>query len=434
VIISAVNTRDRKTTHKYGVEIPQNIQHAYAIDKKHGDNVWSCALKKEMSNVGIAFEILDIDQDAPPGWSKTMSGHLIFDVKMSLERKARWVLDGHLTPDAHYSTYAGVVSRESVRIALTYAALNGVDVCAADIRNAYIQAPSSRKDYVTCGPEFGLENVGKKALIHRALYGGKTAGRDFRNHLRECMKHLSFKSCKADPDVWMRPATKPDGHAYWEYVLLYTDDCLAVSHRGEYVLRNEIGKYFELKEESIGPPDIYLGGKLREVELEKGNKAWAFGSSQYITKGGAVENVQSYLKTQNLVLPAKATGPLQPNYRPELDVSPELNPNDASNYQSLIGILRWIVELGRVDICCEMSMLSSHLALPREGHLQQVHHMFAYMKYHHNAEMVFDPTKPEVIMSNFERKDWSTSEVLTEDLTEILPSDMPEPRGFGFLM
>jgi hypothetical protein len=101
VIISSVQTRARKTTNKYDVEIPQNIRHAYAIDKKHGNDVWSCALKKEMSNVGIAFKILDIDRDVPPGWSKT-SGHLIFDVKMSLERKARWVLDGHLTPDAHY--------------------------------------------------------------------------------------------------------------------------------------------------------------------------------------------------------------------------------------------------------------------------------------------------------------------------------------------
>ena len=58
-------------------------------------------------------------------------------------------------------------------------------------------------------------------------------------------------------------------------------------------------------------------------------------------------------------------------YQPKLDVSTELNPRDASQYQSLIGILRWIVELGRVDICCEMSMLSSHLAMPREGHLEQ---------------------------------------------------------------
>jgi hypothetical protein len=55
-----------------------------------------------------------------------------------------------------------------VRIALTYAALNGLEVCAADIRNAYLQAHS---DYIVCGPEFGVENEGNVALIHRALYG-----------------------------------------------------------------------------------------------------------------------------------------------------------------------------------------------------------------------------------------------------------------------
>ena len=71
------------------------------------------------------------------------------------------------------------VSRESVRIALTYNALNGVDVIAVDIRNAYLQDPSSQKDFIICGPEFGLEHVGKRALIRRALYGGKTEGRDF---------------------------------------------------------------------------------------------------------------------------------------------------------------------------------------------------------------------------------------------------------------
>jgi hypothetical protein len=132
VIISAVTSRARKTTHKDGVEIPMNIQHAYDLDKNNGNDVWAKALKKEMLNVGIAFKSLEPEKAVPAGWVKT-SGHIVFNVKMSLERKARWVLDGHLTPDADYSTYAGVVSRESVRIALTYATLNGVGVCAADI-------------------------------------------------------------------------------------------------------------------------------------------------------------------------------------------------------------------------------------------------------------------------------------------------------------
>jgi hypothetical protein len=57
---------------------------------------------------------------------------------MDFTRKARWVLDGHKLPTPEGSAYAGVVSRESVRIALTYAALNGLEVCAADIRNAFL--------------------------------------------------------------------------------------------------------------------------------------------------------------------------------------------------------------------------------------------------------------------------------------------------------
>ena len=119
---------------------------------------------------------------APHGWSK-VTGHLVWDVKMDFTHKVYWVLDGHKTLDPVGSMYAEVVSHESIHITFTYAALNGLNVCAADVRNAYLQALSSQKDYIICGPELGIENAGKIALIDRALYGGKSAGKDFRNHL-----------------------------------------------------------------------------------------------------------------------------------------------------------------------------------------------------------------------------------------------------------
>ena len=436
-IISAVTSRARKTTHKYGVELPRSVAHAKELDARNGNNMWMEALQKEMVQFGVAIEIQGQGIRAPPGWSK-VTGHLVWDVKMDFTRKARWVLDGHKTPDPICSQYAGVVSRESVRIAFTYAALNGLDVCVADIRNAYLQAPSSRKDYFVCGPEFGLENEGKVALIHRAVYGGKSAGRDFRNHLRSCMIHLGFESCPADPDVWMRPAVKADGQEYWEYILLYTDDCLCISEHPERTLRNQVGKYFQLKEESIGPPKIYLGGNVRKVTLENGVSAWAFGSSQYVQQ--AVKNVEKYLADchangdKRFSLPAKANTPMRTIYRPELDTSPELQDSDAVYYMSLIGVLRWIVELGRVDVCLECSVMSSHLALPRIGHLEQVLHMFAYLKKHHNAEMVFDPSYPEIDTAAFQRKDWSTSEFGHVEGKEVLPKKRPRERGSGFIM
>jgi hypothetical protein len=57
---------------------------------------------------------------------------------------------------------------------------------------------------------------------------------------------------------------------------------------------------------------------------------------------------------------------------------------------TLIGILRWACELGRIDIMCKVSMLASFLAQPREGHLAAVMHMFAYLKTHQRSRLVFD--------------------------------------------
>ena len=70
---------------------------------------------------------------------------MIYDIKMDSTRKARLVSEGCRTPNPVTSTYAGVVSRESVRIAFTYAALNGLDVWATDVQNAFLQAPCPKR-------------------------------------------------------------------------------------------------------------------------------------------------------------------------------------------------------------------------------------------------------------------------------------------------
>ena len=130
-------------------------------------------------------------------------------------------------------------------------------VCAADIKSAYLQTPTSEKHYIICGSEFPLEPRGCVAIIKRALYGGKSAGSDYWKYMRTCMEHLNFTPCKADPDVWMRQAIKDtDGTNYYEYVLLYVDDTICISMNSQSVLKKEIGRYWTLKEGSLGPPTI----------------------------------------------------------------------------------------------------------------------------------------------------------------------------------
>jgi hypothetical protein len=113
-------------------------------------------------------------------------------------------------------------------------------------------------------------------------------------------------------------------------------------------------------------------------------------------------------------------------------VSPILEGAEAAYYQSLIGILRWIVELGRVDICLEVSMMSSMLAMPRKGHLDNLFQIFSYLKKYHNAEMVFDPSLPDLNENDFIRRDWTASEQMKYE--EELPPNMIQPRGIGFRM
>ena len=86
-------------------------------------------------------------------------------------------------------------------------------------------------------------------------------------------------------------------------------------------MRHDIGNYFELKEESIGTPKLYLGGHLRKVTLENQVEVWAFRSSQYFNT--AVKTVETYLETQTRCkLPKQVETPIRTQYRPEIDVLP----------------------------------------------------------------------------------------------------------------
>ena len=77
------------------------------------------------------------------------------------------------------------------------------------------------------------------------------------------MEFQGFEPSKADHDIWMRKGKCADNTDYWEYVLLYVDDCICISTSPETIIRDEIKKYFLMKEASIGELDQYLGGKCR---------------------------------------------------------------------------------------------------------------------------------------------------------------------------
>ena len=95
-------------------------------------------------------------------------------------------------------------------------------------------------------------------------------------------------------------------------------------------------------------------------------------------------------------------------------------------YQEIIGVLRWAAELGRVDILLEVALMSTHMAMPREGHLQQLYRIFGYMKAHPKRKIAFDSQHPMINERMFKKCDWRD---FYHDVTEAIPGDMPVPRG-----
>ena len=129
---------------KFEIKVPATVEEARLFDADNGDKLWQDTIHKEMANSRIAFKVLEEGESTPIGYTQIMC-HLIFDVKLDLTRKARYVSGGHLTEPPTSMTYASVVRRETVRIAFLNASPNDLKILAGDIQNVYLNAHTKEK-------------------------------------------------------------------------------------------------------------------------------------------------------------------------------------------------------------------------------------------------------------------------------------------------
>jgi len=431
-IMAKVKSRYWRTSEKFGLKLPHSVEEALKIDTENRNSHWRDAIKKELLNVKIAFEIYR-DRDITPKMvredSKLLPGyqeikyHFVFDIKMDFTRKARLVAGGHTTETPSSITYSSVVSRDSMRIAFTMAQMLELDILSADIGNAYLNAPCREKIWVEAGPEFGESWKGCILLIKRALYGLKSSGAIWRNLLSSSMWALGFTSCIADPDVWLRPQIKPDGQEYYEYVLIYVDDIMCMSHKAKDIML-DISKLYKLKEPPA-EPKTYLGANFSK-QVVNGRSVWCMTCDEYVRESIQKVRMMLYNDGNGYNLTTKTHGlPWKSGYKPEIDITPLLQDEMVSRYQNLLGMLRWIVELGRIDILQEVSKLSSYNAAPREGHLLALYRIYSYLNRFPKSKLFYDVGYMD-LESIFEDKDWSD---FYPDAEEPIPDRAPSPRG-----
>ena len=159
------------------------------------------------------------------------------------------------------------------------APLNNLDVMGADMQNVYLNTPNREKHWIKAGSKSG-QHEGKYYIVAKSLYGFKSTGASFRSFTTKILDNLGFRSWIADPDVWRRPTVKEDGIEYYEYVMTYVDDLIAISEYAKKTLQ-QVADTVELKNNKIEDPQSYLGAKLKYKVIDSICR-WTVSSEDYI--------------------------------------------------------------------------------------------------------------------------------------------------------
>ena len=173
--------------------------------------------------------------------------------------KARLVTNGSKTEQPKDDIFLGVIGLESVRLTFLIAQMNGLQVCAADIGNAFLYGQTREKVYIKAGREFGAGIAGQPLIIDKGLYGLRSSSTHFHEHLSCKLRSMKYSPSKADPDLWIK-----DCGTHYEYITRYVDDVLAFGKDPMSTIL-ELCKDYILK--GIGQPEYYLGGDIIELNL-----------------------------------------------------------------------------------------------------------------------------------------------------------------------
>ena len=287
---------------------------------------------------------------------------MVCAVKHDGRHKARLVAGGHLTETPIDSVHSSVVSLRGIRILAFLGELNGLKVWSTDIGNAYLETHTREKVYIIAGPEFG-ELEGHTLIISKALYGLHSSGLRWSERLADVLRAMEFFPSKAEKDIWMR-----DKGDHYEYIAVYVDDLMIASRLPEVIISALVDEHnFKLK--GTGPTEFHLGCDFYRDK----NGILCYAPKKYIEK--ILDNYRRIYGKW----PKPAHSPLIDGDHPELDTSELLSEDNQKIYQSLIGALQWVIQIGRFDITTSVMSLSRFRALPRQGHLDHVKRIHGYL-------------------------------------------------------
>jgi transposase InsO family protein len=339
---------------------PRNVREAMS-----GEDAakWQEAMNKELKNLR---EKQTWQEVLTPVNRKKIGAKWVLKIKRDAEGdiikyKARLVAKGYSqVPGVDFEeTYAPVGRTTSLRILLTIAATQDLEILQADVEGAYLNGNLDVDIYMEypegVKPKKGCDGL----LLKKSLYGLKQSGRTWWIEMGTKLAKLGFKRLESDWGLYTRPRNQKDGLII---ILVYVDDFIIAgdSKREINSLLDKLKSFWKLSE--MGEVSTILGMKV--TRDRKARKIWIT-QPAYVDR--LLERFPEHSKYRNWAAPIGQTAIVN-------DEPAALTP-----YQEIVGCLQWLAGCTRPDISYTASMLARYSNSPTEAHWEMALRATSYL-------------------------------------------------------
>ena len=378
--MAALVVKESETDEREDVFVIPNT-YEDAIASKEAEH-WIQAMAEELGSIETSNTWTLVD---PPPGANIIRTKWVYVVKtdeqgMITRYKARLVAKGYtqVVGVDYQETYASVVKMSTIRVALSLAAINNLEMVQADAVSAFLNSKLVEPIYVEQPQGYGdLSKQHLVFMLNKALYGLKQSAYEWKKTLDEALHDIGFVMTTGDDCLYIRPIDKA-------MLLVYVDDMVAIvpSVAIANQIFAELGKRFQLK--IIGEPKKFLG---LEIERDRRKKTITLRQAVYAS---------TILNRFGMTDCKSASTPTSTGLELGAEGIERESKVDRYLYQSMIGSIMFLMLGTRPDLAYSVGALSRHSSKPCQIHLSSIKRVLRYIKGTVNAGLVMAGSDAEL--------------------------------------
>ena len=337
---------------------------------------WMVALEEEVNSLSEhgTYELVDL-----PVGAKAISGKWVMKIKRGptgeIQRyKARYVARGFTQEEGvdFFETWAPVGSYATLRVVLSIAAVEDLEMKHVDIQCAFLNGVMNETVYVE-QPQVLNDGTSRVWKLLKTLYGLKQAAREWHKALARLLGEMGFVRSHSDPALYVRKTGRC-------FIFLWVDDLFI------------FGRSMGLKELIDQILKVFTGRDL-------GDLSWALGASIKRDRKKRTITLSQEQKIVNLLEKFSMADcrpsptPLVPRQQlrsakdyPDLEVATQA---EHAQFMSAVGGIQYLAVVTRPDTSYACNALAKHMGCSLKEHWSAVQHVLRYLQSTKGLCMVF---------------------------------------------